>query len=168
MSSPSPEQPGSRYHSPVKTTLRTQLLRVCPLLLCLTGLIGCVQQGQSGSSGVGPDGMTCRQRLIGAWRYTGFAPYSPLPPANQQAIESLHRSIRLTFDGQVARTTGNNVNATNPYNVTADDGMNCKVIATDPNGVPSESAIRFVDPNHIEVNDTQSSNPGRATLERTQ
>lgn len=113
------------------------------------------------------DGMTCGQRLVGgAWRFTGFSPAVQVDPQRGQAITALQQSIRLVFDGQTTRTTGTNVSATNPYQITSDDGVSCHVIAADPQGIRSETQVRFVDPYHIEVIDEQSQIPGKSTMER--
>ncbi|MFO0660377.1 MAG: hypothetical protein U0165_11190 [Polyangiaceae bacterium] len=113
------------------------------------------------------DGLSCGQRLVGgAWRFTGFNPNTPTDPQRSQAITALQQSIRLTFDGQTTRTTGTNVSAVNPYSITSDDGVSCKVVAADPQGIRSETQIRFLDPYHIEVLDEQSQMPGRSSMER--
>lgn len=112
--------------------------------------------------------MTCGQRLVGgAWRFTGFQPDQPLDAQSSAALERLHGSLRLSFDGQRAVTTGPGLQHVGPYRVESDDGVSCRVIAPDDAGVVSETFIRFVgSPHRIEVIDRRSSVPGRSTMER--
>lgn len=116
----------------------------------------------------GSDGRTCGERLVGAWRFIGFAPDTPQPAAQAAQLQQLQSSIRLQFDGRMATTTGAGVQSGNPYSVDSDDGTSCRVVSPDTTGATSEKFVRFNDPNHMEVLDRQSGTPGRASLERTQ
>ena len=116
----------------------------------------------------GSDGRTCAERLVGSWRFVGFAPEVPQPAAQAAQLQSLQSTIRLTFDGRMATTTGAGVQGGNPYNVDSDDGTSCRIVSPDTTGATSEKLVRFNDPNHMEVLDKQSATPGRASLERTQ
>ena len=116
----------------------------------------------------GTDGRTCAERLVGAWRFVGFAPDVPPPAAQATQLQALQSSIRLAFDGRMATTTGAGVQSGNPYTVDSDDGTSCRILSPDTTGATSEKLVRFNDPNHMEVLDKQSATPGRASLERTQ
>ncbi len=116
----------------------------------------------------GSDGRTCAERLVGSWRFVGFAADVPQPAAQAAQLQSLQSSIRLTFDGRMATTSGAGVQSGNPYNVDSDDGTSCRVVSPDTTGATSEKLVRFNDPNHMEVLDRQSATPGRASMERTQ
>lgn len=98
----------------------------------------------------------------------GFTPDRPLPPQNSQELARLHGAVRLRFDGQRAITSGPGLEHIGPYQVYADDGASCRVSAPDDTGVVTETYVRFLDQNHIEVLDRRSGVPGRATLERVQ
>jgi hypothetical protein len=114
-----------------------------------------------------PDGLSCGQRLVGgSWRFAGFTPDRPLPQASAANLEKLHGSLRLGFDGQKALTTGPGLYHLGPYQVADDDGMSCRIVAPDDGGVVTETNVRFLDANHLEVVDRRSAVPGRATLER--
>lgn len=112
--------------------------------------------------------MTCGQRLVGgAWRFTGFQPDQPMDPQASSALAQFHGSLRLSFDGQNARTTGSGLQHVGPYRVESDDGISCRVIAPDDTGVVSETQIRFLgSPNLIEVIDRRGPVTGRSTMER--
>ena len=136
-------------------------------LLALAFLPACSRGGQAGAGSAPPPGGSCGQRLVGgSWRFVGFVPDRPLPPQSAQELARLHGAVRLRFDGARAITTGPGLEHIGPYQVYADDGASCRVSAPDDYGVPSETHVRFLDPNHIEVVDQRSGVPGRATLER--
>jgi len=140
-------------------------LRVLALLAPLALLAGCPSPSPRTQS---PDGLTCGQRLVGgSWRFTGFQPDQPLNPQDAASLERLHGSLRLSFDGQNAVTTGPGLQHVGPYRVESDDGVSCRVVAPDDTGVVSETFIRFLgSPHRIEVIDRRSSIPGRSTMER--
>ena len=81
-------------------------------------------------------------------------------------IEAVHGQIRLGFDGQNAFTTGAGISNVGPYRIDADSAMTCKVVAPDGTGLVTETDIRFLDPNSIEVIDRRSQTPGRSTMIR--
>jgi hypothetical protein len=146
-------------------------LRVAAVLACfLAPLAGCNWPSGSTSQTArrSPDGLTCAQRLVGgSWRFTGFAPDRPLDPGPAQALERLHGSLRLSFNGQQALTTGPALYHVGPYQIADDDGISCRIIAPDDSGVVSETLVRFLDsPHKIEVLDRRSAVPGRSTMER--
>ena len=137
------------------------------VVLSLCGAAGC-DLGSPPSPKVprGADGRTCAERLVGSWRVVGFTPET-LPTAAQQAqLQTVQSSLRLSFDGKMATTSGPGVQSGSPYRVDSDDGIGCRVTAPDTTGALSEKLVRFPDPNHMEVIDKQSATPGRATLER--
>jgi len=138
-----------------------------PLVLALV-LLGCSSGSSTPPRPQTPDGLTCAQRLVGgSWRFTGFQPDQPLDPQSASSLERLHGTLRLSFDGQNALTTGSGIQHTGPYRVDSDDGMACRVTAPDDTGVVSETFIRFIgSPHRIEVVDRRSAVPGRATMER--
>ncbi len=113
------------------------------------------------------DGRSCAQGLVGgAWRIAGFTPSQPLPPQTQQAIQRLQSSLRFAFDGRTAFTTGSGLRQANPYQINDDLGNSCQLVSSDPQGVPLDASLRFLDPNHIDYFDQQSLIPGHALLER--
>jgi hypothetical protein len=127
----------------------------------------CSRGGQAGANAPPTAAGSCGQRLVGgSWRFVGFTPDRPLPPANAQELARLHGAVNLRFDGARAVTTGPGLQHIGPYQVYADDGTSCRVSAPDDAGVVTETYVRFLDPNHIEVLDRRSGVPGRATLER--
>lgn len=134
--------------------------------LCLVLVAGCVPSSTP-TTPRSPDGMTCGQRLVGGtWKFTGFTPDRPLDPQAARALEQLHGTLRLGFDGQQALTTGPGLYHLGPYQVADDDGMSCRLLAPDDARVVTETRVRFVDPNHLEVTDPRSAVPGRSTMER--
>ncbi|MCS6899676.1 MAG: hypothetical protein RMJ98_08480 [Myxococcales bacterium] len=142
-------------------------LSPCPLVLLafVVWLAGCLSAPPRNQS---PDGLSCGQRLIGgSWRLTGFQPDQPLSPQDAASLERLHGSLRLSFDGQNAITTGPGLHHVGPYRVESDDGVSCRIVAPDDTGVVSETFIRFLgSPHRIEVIDRRSAIPGRSTMER--
>jgi hypothetical protein len=136
-------------------------------VLALALAPACSRGGQTGVDTAPPPQGSCAQRLVGgSWRFVGFTPNQPLPPQNAQELARLHGAVRLYFDGARAVTTGPGLQHIGPYQVYADDGASCRVSAPDDAGVVTETQVRFLDPNHIEVVDQRSGVPGRATLER--
>ncbi|HEU4410541.1 MAG TPA: hypothetical protein VFS43_35125 [Polyangiaceae bacterium] len=157
----------ARAPAPPRRALRAAL----PFALLALALVpACSRSGQAGA-GAGaapPPGGSCGQRLVGgSWRFVGFVPDRPLPPPNAQELARLHGAVRLRFDGSRAITTGPGLEHIGPYQVYADDGASCRISAPDDSGIVTETHVRFLDPNHIEVVDQRSGVPGRATLERT-
>lgn len=140
-------------------------LRALALLAPMVLLPGCPSSPARTQS---PDGMTCGQRLVGgAWRFTAFQPDQPLNAQDAASLERLHGSLRLSFDGRNAVTTGPGLQHVGPYRVESDDGVSCRIIAPDDTGTVSETFIRFLGtPHRIEVLDRRSSIPGRSTMER--
>lgn len=143
--------------------LRTLAL-LSPFALALT-LTGCL--ASTSQTPKTPDGLTCAQRLQGGmWKFTGFRPDQPLPPNAASALERLHGSLRVGYDGQQALTTGPGLYHLQPYRVYDDDGLQCRIEAPDDTGRVSSSFVRFSDANHLEVLDQRSQVPGRSTMER--
>lgn len=141
--------------------------RLLPLLLLAALPLACSTSSSSARPGT-PDGMTCGQRLVGgSWRFTGFQPEQPLDAQSAAALERLHGSLRLSFDGRNAVTTGPGLQHVGPYRIESDDGVSCRILAPDDTGVVSETYVRFVgSPHRIEVIDRRSAVPGRSTMER--
>lgn len=130
-------------------------------------LLAACASGSSASGPRGPDGLSCGQRLIGgAWRFTAFYPDQPLAPGANQALQQLHSSLRLQFDGKSALTTGPGLNHLGPYQILDDDGVHCRISGPDDSGVVTDTWVRFLDGAHIEVLDRRSAVPGRSTMER--
>lgn len=115
----------------------------------------------------GPDGKTCGERLIGgAWRFTGFTPAMQLDPQASSALEQVHGSLRVSFDGQRALTTGPGLYHVGPYQIDGDDGTSCRIVAPDDNGIVTDRSVRFLDQNNVEIFDQRSAVPGRSTMQR--
>jgi hypothetical protein len=155
---------------PAAPRRRAPLLFALFLLAVLASLVaaGCASSTPAAGP-LSPDGKSCGQRLIGgAWRFVGFAPDQALNPEAAQALERLHGSLRLQYDGKNALTTGPGLNHLGPYQIVDDDGLNCRLRAPDDNGVVTETSIRFLDANHVEITDKRSSVPGRSQMERVQ
>lgn len=140
-----------------------------PLFLLVFGLVGgCYPSSQTATPRT-PDGKTCAARLVGEWRFIGFTPSPPIPDDVKQSIERLHGGLRVGFDGQRTFTTGPGISHAAPYQVQGDDGLSCRVVSPDEVGAISETWVRFLDPNHLELLDRRpaSAAQGTATLERT-
>ncbi len=154
-------------NAPAPAPTRPALRRARLLALLLAALPSCSRSGQAGAGSPTPPGGSCAQGLVGgSWRFVGFTPDQPLPPQNAQELARLHGAVSLRFDGARAVTTGPGLQHIGPYQVYADDGASCRVSAPDDTGVVTETQVRFLDANHIEVVDRRSGVPGRATLQR--
>jgi hypothetical protein len=135
-------------------------------LLASAAAIGCLPPSGSANAS-SPDGMTCGQRLVGGmWRFTGFTPNAPLDPQTRAAIEQLHGTLRLGFDGQRALVTGPGLYHVGAYQLASDGPIECVISAPDDRGVVTTTSVRFLDGNHLQVNDQRSAVPGVSTMER--
>ena len=113
------------------------------------------------------DGLSCGQRLVGgSWHFTGFVPVQPLDPQAKAALERLHGSLQLSFDGHQALTTGPGIYHVGPYDIINDDGVSCVIRAPDDYKNVADTPVRFVDTHHLQVLDQRSAVPGTSTLER--
>ncbi len=114
-----------------------------------------------------PDGLSCGRRLVGGmWRFTGFTPFAATDPAVLQDIAAVHGALRLGFDGQTALTEAPGVRHVGPYRIDRDGPYACSVVAPDDTGFVSQTDVRFLDANTIEVVDQRSQTPGRAVMVR--
>jgi hypothetical protein len=131
-------------------------------------VVGCDSTSGRPGGANSPDGHTCGQRLVGgSWKIVEFQPEQPMDPTSASTLRELHSSLRITFDGSLATTTGQGVNHTGPYQTANDDGLRCRITAPDSAGVVTFTDIRFLDPHHYEVIDKRSAVPSRAVWERT-
>lgn len=140
-----------------------------PLSLLIFALLGACVPSSQGSTPKTPDGKSCATRLVGEWRFVGFVPDPPIPEDVRQSIERLHGGLRVGFDGQRTFTTGPGLSQASPYQVQNDDGLSCRLLSPDEQGAVSETWVRFLDANHLELLDRRpaSAAPGTARLERT-
>ena len=141
------------------------MLRVAALVLVVAAAAGCISS--SSAKPKTPDGLGCGQRLVGGmWRFTGFFPDQPIDENTRAALERLHGTLRLGFDGQRALTTGPGLYHLGPYQIANDDGMSCRIVAPDDQGIVTTTDVHFLDANHLEVLDRRSAVTGRSTMER--
>jgi len=81
-------------------------------------------------------------------------------------LAQLHSTVRVRFDGRQALTTGSGIYHSGPYQVIADNGVACRISGPDENGFVTETSVRFLDANHLEVVDHRTTLAGTAVLER--
>ncbi len=139
------------------------------IFLAFLALLGACYPSAQSEGPKTPDGKTCATRLVGEWRFIGFVPNPPIPDDVKQSIERLHGGLRVGFDGQRTYTTGPGISQASPYQVQRDDGLSCQLLSPDEGGAISETWVRFLDANHLELLDRRpaSAAQGTATLERT-